>query len=200
MKEKENLGKLIVRKAENKGDYVKAIKMNKGYEDGRSFPLNEVIVADKEINLLAEDKDELGGINVSNYDNVIRWIIRGDTLCDVTIPDDGNIYETVHTATNHGTFRADKIILSNPRKIDDELALDLYKRSNLPWKSYIQILSYISTLDFRKTCDMIVKDRINKDNVQEAIEIFDNYLERRSNPMPELYVEILDRLNKMIKE
>ncbi len=200
MKEKDNLGKLIVRKAENEGNYVKAIKMKKGYEDGRSFPLNEIIVADKKINLRAEDKDELGGINVSNYENVIRWIIRGDTLCDVTIPDDGNIYETVHTATNHGTFRADKIILSNPRIIDDELALDLYKRSNLPWKSYIQILSYISTLDFRKTCDMIVKDRINKDNAQEAIEIFDNYLERRSNPMPELYVEILERLNKMKME
>jgi len=147
---------------------------------------------------LAEDKDDMGGINVANYESVLRWIIRGDTLCDVTIPEDGKIYEAVTFSTNGGTYRANKIILSNPRIIDDELALELYKSSNLPWKSYFQILAYISTQNFEKTCNAILKDKLNKENAKEALDIFDNYLQKKVNPMPGLYEEILEKIKNLI--
>lgn len=198
MENEKNLGKFFVCEAPRNGKYVKAIKMIEDYEDKRKFPMNEVVYADKEINLLAEDKDDMGGINVANYESVLRWIIRGDTLCDVTIPEDGKIYEAVTFSTNGGTYRANKIILSNPRIIDDELALDLYKSSNLPWKSYFQILAYISTQNFEKTCNAILKDKLNKENAKEALDIFDNYLQRKVNPMPGLYEEILEKIKNLI--
>lgn len=194
MENKNMLGKFFICEAPKTGNYVKAINMIREYQDGKRFPIDEVVIADKDINILAIEKDDMGGLNVSNYESVLRWLLRGDTLCDVIIPEDGKIYETLSFATNHGTFRADKIILSNPRIINDKLALELYKMSNLPWKSYIQTLPYISTQGFVETCYKIVNDKVNKENANEALEIYDNYLERRTNPMPNLSIEILNEI------
>lgn len=198
MENKNMLGKFFICEAPKIGNYVKAINMIRDYQDGKRLPIDEVVIADKDINILATDKEDMGGLNVSNYESVLRWLLRGDTLCDVIIPEDGKIYETLSFATNHGTFRADKIILSNPRTINDKLALDLYKMSNLPWKSYIQTLAYMSTQGFVETCYKILNDKINKENANEALEIYDNYLERRTNPMPDLYIEILNEIKNKI--
>jgi hypothetical protein len=195
MENKEMLGKFFICEAPKNSKYVKTINTIREYEDGRKFPMNEVIIADKNIDITAIEKEDMGGLNVANYESVLRWLLRGDTLCDVTIPEDGKIYETISFATNRGTFRADKIILSNPRIIDDELAFELYEKSNLPWKSYIQTLAYISTQGFTKTCYKIFEDKVCKENAKEALDIYDNYLEKRNNEMSELYNEIL----KMIK-
>lgn len=192
------LGKFYICEAPKNAKYVKAINTIRKYEDERTFPMNEVVIADQNINIAAIEKEDMGGLNVTNYESVLRWLLRGDTLCDVTIPEDGKIYETISFATNHGTFRADKIILSNPRIIDDKLALELYKISDLPWKSYIQILAYLAAQNFSKTCNEIYKDKINKENAKEALDIYDNYLEKRSNPMPYLYLEILDKIKETI--
>ncbi len=200
MNQEKMLGKFFVCEAPKNGKYVKSINTIREYKDGRRFLIDEVVIADKPINILATEKDDMGGLNVTNYQSVLRWIIRGDTLCDVTIPDDGKIYETVSPSVIHGTFRADKIILSNPRIIDDNLALELYQKSNLPWKSYIQILAYISTQNFNETCYKIFEDKINKENAKQALDIYDNYLQIRSNPMPDLYNEILGKIKKLINE
>lgn len=198
METEKMLGKFFMCEAPKKGNYVKAINTRREYEDDRRFPMDKVVTSDKEINVEAIKKEDMGGLNVSNYHSVLRWLLRGDTLCDVTIPEDGEIYETISFATNHGTFRANKIILSNPRIIDDKLALELYKMSDLPWKSYIQVLAYISTQEFKETCNNILNDKINSQNAKEALEIFDNYLERRTNPMPDLYIEILKKIKEKI--
>lgn len=198
MDDNKMLGKFFINEAPKKGNYVKAINTIREYADGRRFPMNEIVKADKEINIMAIEKEDMGGINVTNYQSVLRWLLRGDTLCDVTIPEDGKIYETISFATKGGTFRANKIILSNPRIIDDKLALELYKMSDLPWKSYIQVLAYISTQGFKDTSYNILKDKINSENAKEALEIFDNYLEKKTNPMPDLYIEILKSIKEKI--
>ena len=103
MENKKMLGKFYICEAPKKGNYVKAINTRKEYKDGRKFPMNEDVIADKEINVKAIEKDDMGGLNVANYQSVLRCLLRGDTLCDVTIPEDGEIYETISFATNRGT-------------------------------------------------------------------------------------------------
>lgn len=199
MENEEMLGKFFICEAPKNAKYVKAINTIREYDDRRKFPMNEVVVADKEINIAAIEKEDIGGLNVANYQSILRWLVRGDTLCDVVIPEDGKIYETISFATNHGTFRANKIILSNPRIVDDKLALNLYRVSDLPWKSYIQTLAYISTQGFKETCYKIFNNKIDSKNAKEAFEIYDNYLEKRSNPMPDLYIEILNMIKNKIE-
>ena len=114
--------------------------------------MNEVIIADKNINITAIEKEDMEGLNVANYESVLRWLLRGDTLCDVTIP----------------------------------------------WKSYIQTLAYISIQGFTKTCYKIFEDKVCKENAKEALDIYENYLEKRSNQMPNLYNEILKMIKQLI--
>ena len=95
MENKKMLGKFFICEAPKKGNYVKTINTIREYEDGRRFPIDEVIIADKEINIRAISKEDMGGLNVSNYKSILRWLLRGDTLCDITIPEDGKIYETI---------------------------------------------------------------------------------------------------------
>ena len=54
------LGKFFICEAPKKGKYVKAINTIREYQDGRRFPMNEVVIADKKINILATEKEEMG--------------------------------------------------------------------------------------------------------------------------------------------
>ena len=40
-------------------------------------------------------------------------------------------------------YRANKIIIKNPRKVDDELALHFYQISHIPEKSYYKALGVV---------------------------------------------------------
>ena len=76
--------------------------------------------------------------------------------------------------------------------------MDLYKKSDLPWKSYIQILSYLAASDYKKTSYQILEDQITPDNAKEALDIYDNFLKIRIDPMPQLYLEIKKQIENQI--
>ena len=57
-------------------------------------------------------------------DKIIRWLVRGDTIYDVTVPDDAEIIDCESPSAPHGVFRSNKIIITNPRVVTDEMAMD----------------------------------------------------------------------------
>ena len=59
----------------------------------------------------------MGGFNFGSEDKILRWLHRGDTLYDVIIPEDAQV---VLCNEEKGVWRANKIIVTNPRKITDE--------------------------------------------------------------------------------
>ena len=148
----------------------------------------------------AKTPEEIGGFNFSTEDKILRWLLRGDTLYEVVIPDDAEVIECESKSAPHGVFRTNKIIIKNPIKVTDEVAMDLYEKSDLPWKSYIQILSYLATSNYKNTSYKIVKDKINRTNAKEALEIYDTFLKRKTNPMPEIYLEIKEKIKNMQNE
>ena len=116
--------------------YLKVMFGNvSGADKGLEYKINEVNIADK-WNPNANTPEEMGGFNYSNEENILRWLIRGDTLYDVIIPDDAEVINVDSISTPNGVFRSNKIILSNPRIVTDEIALELYRKSNLK-KVYI---------------------------------------------------------------
>ena len=80
----------------------------------------------------------MGGFNFSTEDKILRWLVRGDTIYDVEIPGDADIVDCINESAPHGVFRSNKIIIKNPRKVDDEYAMELYLKSDLPEKSYFK--------------------------------------------------------------
>ena len=142
------LGKFFECEADKNGKYYRVIHTVKEYSDGRRFPINEIVMSDEKVDLNSIDITKMGGFCISTYEYIFRWLIRRDTLCEVKIPEDSKIYKT---RSDNGIYLSDKIILTNPKKIDDNFAMELYLNSTLPEKSYFiciavcAICGYINT-------------------------------------------------------
>ena len=156
--------------------YYKFVELNKPYESGKCFTLNEIIVSDKKINTEATDINEIGGFCISDYDHIFRWLIRGDYLCEVLIPEDTRIYKT---ESKNGIYVAEKIILTNPIKMDDNQALKLYKNSKLPEVSYFRALAACCIKGYMSTSERILQEKISKSNKDVALQEFEGFCKRR---------------------
>lgn len=180
--------------------YLKVIKgITSDANTNIKYKINEVNIATK-WNKNAKTPEDMGGFNFSTENKILRWLLRGDVLYEVIIPDDAEVIECDSISAPHGVFRTNKIIITNPKKITDDVAMELYKKSDLPWKSYIQILSYLAATNYKNTSYKILDEKINRNNAKEALEIYDTFLKRKTNPMPELYLEIKEKIKSLQNE
>ena len=182
--------------------YLKVMFGNiSGADKNLEYKIDEVNVADK-WNPKTDEPREMGGFNFSNEENILRWLIRGDTLYDVIIPEDAEVVKIDHLSTPNGVYRSNKIILSNPRVVDDELAMELYLKSNMPEKTYYKTLAILAIRGYRNTCIKLIKDRINKDNIDLVLSEIDDFVnskkssENTSNEN-EVYVEVMTWLKEI---
>ncbi len=131
-------------------------------------------------------------------DKILRWLVRGDTLYDVTLPSDAEIIDVESVSAPHGVFRSNKIILSNLRKVTDDIAMKLYLKSKLPEKSYYKSLAGCAIRGYKNTCFKIIEDRVNKNNIDLVLsEIYDfvsPYNEEEPNDLLKLVLENLNNI------
>lgn len=170
------LGKFFECEADKNIKFYRVIQTVKEYSDGRRFPIDEIVIADKKINFNAEQQIDMGGFCVSTFDYIFRWLIRGDTLCEVIIPENEKIYKTV---SENGIYIAEKIILTNPKKIDDDFATELYLKSNLPEVSYFKAMTACAICGYIKTALKVCEDKVNKTNVDIVIKELEDFCQRR---------------------
>ncbi|MBR1376454.1 MAG: hypothetical protein IJ565_01435 [Bacilli bacterium] len=151
--------------------YVRVMDGLKSNAGVFEYKLDEINVA-KEWNPNSLDPEEMGGFNFGTEDKILRWLHRGDTIYDVIIPDDA---EVIFVDNIKGIYRANKIIVTNPREITDDIVLDLYKKSNLSNKILAQCLMTLIWKNRIEIVKYIIKDRVNLDNIDEILEEFVNY-------------------------
>ena len=153
--------------------YLKVMFGNKGanYE----YKIDEVNVANN-WNPEAKSGKDFGGFNFSTEDKIIRWLHRGDTLYDVVIPEGTEVIDIEEGATPHGVFRSNKIIVTNPRKVTDEMALDFYKKSTIPEFAYYKALAAVSVMNYKNTALAILKDKVNEDNIDIVLEEWNDFI------------------------
>lgn len=139
--------------------------------NGFRYRLDEVNIA--EIwNPNADNPKEMGGFNFSTEDKILRWLHRGDTIYDVIVPEDA---EVILCDEEKSIYRANKIIVSNPRTITDELVIELYKKSTLSNKIIAQCLKTLLWKDRLEISKYIIKDMVNLDNIKEIFTEFEIY-------------------------
>lgn len=163
------------------------------------YKIDEVNVA-KDFNPDASDAKAMGGFNFSTPEKVLRWLVRGDTLYDVSFPDDAEIISPSSKAAPNGVYRTDKIIISNPQKITDDLALYLYEKSDLPLESYYKSLAGLMIRGHYNTSLRLIRDKVNKDNIGDVLcEINDFYIPDASDEKANLkvYNDIMVILNEI---
>ena len=151
--------------------FIKVMFGNKGanYE----YKIGEVNVANT-WNPKAERGRDFGGFNYTTEDCILRWLHRGDTLYDVEIPKDAENIKLEGATT---IYRCNKIILTNPRKVTDKMALEFYKKSNIPEKSYYKALGSVSLMNYKNTALAILKDKVNKDNIDIVLEEWNDFIQ-----------------------
>ena len=157
--------------------YVRVMDGLKSNASGEEFKLDEVITANV-WNPRETDPEKMGGFNFSTEDKILRYIFRGDTIYDVIIPEDA---EVIKVDEEKGIYRANKIIVTNPRKITEDMVIDIYKNSTLTINRYFQC---IYCLLFRKHINAskyIINDIVNKSNIDEAIKEFEDFASRSNN-------------------
>lgn len=156
--------------------YVKVMFGNvSGANKDIVYRLDEVNVAkDWKPNL--KNPEKMGGFNFSTEDKILRWLCREDTLYDVYIPKDAQVVEYENKSALHGVFRTNKIIISNPKTITDDLATILYLKSDLPEQSYYKALAGLAIRGHINTCKKLIKDRVNENNVNIVLEEISDFI------------------------
>ena len=155
---------------------TKYVKVMFGTTSGASsdfkYKVNEINI-NNNWNPNAENGKDFGGFNYTTEDCILRWLHRGDTIYDVEVPTDAEVVKLEGATT---VYRANKIIVSNPRKVDDELALYFYKISNIPEKSYYKALGVVTLMNYKNTALAIIKDKVNNENIEEVIDEWNDFI------------------------
>ena len=151
--------------------YVRVMDGLKSNAGGFEYKLDEVNNANN-WNPNSLTPEEAGGFNFGTEDKILRWLHRGDTIYDVIIPEDA---EVIKVDDEKGIYRSNKIIVTNPRKINDELVIELYKKNTLSNKVIAECLLTLIWKNRLEISKYIIKDRVNLNNIDEILEEFVNY-------------------------
>lgn len=183
--------------------YIKVMFGNKSYYENNvyEYKINKVNIAEC---WNPNDLQNIWEFNFSTEDKIARWLVRGDTIYDVTIPYDAEIIEVTSESSPHGVFRSNKIILRNPRKITDELALELYRKSNLPEKSYFKTLAGYAIRGHINAEKEIIKDKVNYDNIELVLCEINDFCKPDKGKFEtgsyDCYIEIINILKNILIE
>lgn len=143
------------------------------------------------------DPEKMGGFNFGTEDKILRWLHRGDTIYDVIVPDDA---ECILCDLEKGIYRANKIIVTNPRKITDEMVIDLYHKNTLSNRILAECLVTLLWKKRKEISKYIIKDRVNLENIDEILSEFvryagpDNLISTTGSEIYEILKEIQDPL------
>ena len=152
--------------------YVKVMFNTTSGASDYEYKIDEINISNN-WNPNASNGKEFGGFNYTTEDCIIRWLHRGDTIYDVEIPNDAENIKIEGATT---IYRTNKIIVKNPKKINDELALDFYKKSNIAEKSYYKALAVVAIMNYKKTAYAILKDKVNINNLEEVLEEWNDFI------------------------
>ena len=151
--------------------YVRVMDGLKSNAGGFNYKLDEINISEKwDTSTLNPEK--MGVFNFGTEDKILRWLHRGDTIYDVIVPDDA---EVILCDEEKGIYRSNKIIVTNPRTITDELVLELYKKTTLSDKLIAQCLVTLLWKKRKEISKFIINDRVNKDNIDDILNEFTTY-------------------------
>lgn len=179
-------------------NYLKVMfQENSSYKNFK-YKINEVTNAPN-WNPNAKTPKEMGGLNYSNEENIIRWLHNGDTIYDVEVPEDAEVINVQESATPNGVFRSNKIIVKNPRKVTDEMALDFYRKSTIPESAYPKALGGVSIMNYYNTAIKIFNDKVTINNIDYFLDEWNDFISKKDRKDCNETVRYIDKKLKEFK-
>ncbi len=75
--------------------------------------------------------------------------------------------------------------------------MDLYLKSDLPENTYFQCLTFLLLRDYDEICEKIIKDKVNKDNVDQAIKTFITFFDLKEENKNGVYKKLEQLLHQI---
>ncbi len=176
--------------------FVRVMDKDISNASGKKFKVVEVNISD-EWDSNATTLDTIKGINFSTEESIIRWLRRGDTLYDVILPPDAQVIKVPGTFTPDGLYRTNKIIVENPRPLTEKLVIELYEKSNIPEKTYHDVLAILAIRKYDNVCKKLIKDKVNKDTIDEFLKDYISFEEDIKDGNYGNYFKIRKELEKI---
>ncbi len=151
--------------------FVRVMDGLKSNAGGFEYKLDEINISDN-WNPKSLEPEKMGGFNFCTEDKILRWLHRGDTIYDVIVPEDA---EVILCNEEKGIYRSNKIIVTNPRKITDEMVIELYKKTTLSDRIIADCLVTLLWKNRKEISKYIIKDRVNIDNIDLYLNEFERY-------------------------
>lgn len=95
----------------NNKKFLKVMFGNKSSINDFEYKIGKVNIADT-WNPDEKHPKDIGDFSFLKEDKIIRWLVRGDTIYDVVLPEDSEI---VKYKNENIVFLTNKIILNNPK-------------------------------------------------------------------------------------
>lgn len=196
-----DIRKLDVLEFKNK-KFVKVMFENKSsVGDRHEYKMGEIEIANV-WNPLVDNPKDMGGFNFSVEESIIRWLHKGNVIYDVSIPDDAEVYDCWYPSTPNVVYRSNKIIVSNPRCVDDVVALEYLNKAELKDELYPKVFVSLIKGKYYNTAMEVYNRYINSSNLDEVIEEFEyTFRDKNTNlfditGLDEKIVEIYNLLKK----
>ena len=151
--------------------------------------LVKIMYDDQSVNMNIEEDfpseklkgNKFDGTEFTTIDKAVRWLMYGDTLYGIELPRWSVVKDCYAKDTNHGFLKTDSIMIKDGVKITDRIAMNLYKQSVLHEKAYYRTLAAAAIMGYKSTARLILKERINEDNVEAAIKEYVAYVNIEKN-------------------
>ncbi len=151
--------------------FVRVMDGLKSNAGGFNYKLDELNIAQK-WDTTQEDPELMGGFNFSTEEKVLRWTHRGDTIYDVIVPVDA---ELLLIDPIKGIYRSNKIIVTNPRPLTEDLVIELIDKTNLCNKILAESIQVLLWRNRLKSVRHLINTKVNKDNIDEILTEYKRY-------------------------
>lgn len=172
--------------------YLKVMFSTKSRYNEFEYKLGEVNIAPT-WNPTATTPEEMGGLNFSNEENILRWLHNGDTIYDVIVPEDAETVSVTSCATPNGVFRSNKIIIQNPRKVTDDLALYFYQKTTIPEEAFPKALGGVALMNYYQTAKTILEEKVNSENISYYLSEWDDFMSKKGRKDSNETVRYIDQ-------
>ena len=176
--------------------YLKVMFSDKSRYNDFEYKVNEINVAPY-WNKEAKTPEEMGGLNYSNEENILRWIHNGNTIYEVEVPEDAETVSVKESATPYGVFRSNKIIIKNPKLVTDSMALEFYKKTTIPESAFPKALGAVALMNYYNTAMTIFNEKVTEDNIDFYIQEWNDFTSKKERQnCNETVIKITKLLNE----
>ena len=162
---------------------VSSVLKELGFNDNAfTFEIDKINVCEN----FDETQMHGGGFYFLDEENILNFLGYGMTVYDVVIPNDANVIQFVDDVLE---YKTDKIIITNPRKVDKEFVEEMLTKGKISNKKIVGVIGDLIKKDENELAELVF-GKIEPNDIDVADAIINSKI---SEEFPKTYIEIYSK-------